>query len=227
MSTKNKTKYKKLKRNPKVSMTRYSTHNGFSVINYKGPLITEYLDQMMLTMNRALEESDNVILYRFDLRFPYWFDLGDIEQLPSNYITKFWSSLKSQVRAHVTRLLKEYDEYIDHWFRYFWCKEVKDVGSKPHYHAAVLLPRQFFDLIACRFDEVNLEGILKEAWARAINVPVYEALRAVWIPDNNVYPISADNRSSYAEAFYRVSYLAKTSTKLYGDGSQWFGSSRT
>ena len=47
--------YKKLKRNPNVSMSRYTTHRGLPVISHRGPLVPEYLDSILLTLDRSLE----------------------------------------------------------------------------------------------------------------------------------------------------------------------------
>lgn len=99
-------------------------------------------------------------------------------------------------------------------------------NGKPNYHVEVFLSRDLFECLANRFEAESLEGMIKEAWVRTINVPVYEAPGAAWIPENAVNHISSNDPDSFADAFYRLSYLAKTSTKPYGDGSQWFGYSR-
>lgn len=219
-------KFKTLKKNPNLTITRKRRHNGSLVLHSRGPLVTQYLDRIAGTLDKALNEFSEVIVYRFELRFPYWFDVDDLEKVSSNLITRFWASINSQVDSTAVSLNRDGYDIPYSRVRNIWCKESCRAGWTPHYHAALVLDADLFDKVFEAMQEDIFERIVKEAWARAINVPVYEVPKAAWIPENNIYRIIQDDFDSYEEAYKRLSYLAKSATKQYDDGSQWFGSSR-
>ncbi|MFL0797265.1 MAG: inovirus Gp2 family protein [Cellvibrionaceae bacterium] len=214
--------YPALKRNPNLNYTRKWRYRGLPVIHGRGPLITQYLDSIIDTLEKALSESPEIVVYRFDLRFPYWVGADDIGEMGQNLITKFWASVTSQLIACDKRLKGNVSFVSGSRRRNIWCKELPRIDGTPHYHAALILDSEFFEIIRDIYQSTSLEKIVKEAWARIIGVPLYESPNAVWIPENNIYYVSRDDPNSYAEAFERLSYLAKSSTKLYHDGSQWF-----
>jgi hypothetical protein len=215
-------KFKTLDRNPNLTITRKWRYKGYPVYPGKGPLVTQYLDDILETLNKALRESQEVVVFRFDLRFPYWIDVDDLRGLPLDLITRFWASVVSQLESCVNRLQKDGCDVVLSKFRNVWCKELPRVNWTPHYHAALILDAKLFNALG----EGVVERIVKEAWARVTRITLNEAPDSVWIPDNHIYYILKDHLDSYADAFFRLSYLAKSATKLYHDGSQWFGCTR-
>jgi Inovirus Gp2 len=214
--------FKTFKKNPNLTITRKHRYKGYPVCHYRGPLITQYLDDILGTLNIALCESEEVVVYRFDLRFPYWIDVDDLRELSLDLITRFWASVVSQLESRVNRLQEDGCDITLSRFRNIWCKELPGTERTPHYHAALIVDAELFKALG----EVVVERVVKEAWARVTGITLYEAPNSVWIPENNIYYIVKDNLDSYADAFFRLSYLAKSATKLYHDGSQWFGSTR-
>ncbi|MNY80024.1 hypothetical protein D3C86_2209050 [compost metagenome] len=67
---------------------------------------------------------------------------------------------------------------------------------------------------------------LVEAWASALRLSVEVMSGLVEIPNNPSYPINRDDPVGQEAFFYRASYLCKSATKAYGDGSHGFGCSR-
>lgn len=219
--------YPTLKRNTNLTYTRKWRYRGLQVLHERGPLITQYLDDILETMNKALDEFPEIVVYRFELRFPHWIDTNDIGELSPDLITKFWASLVSQLKACVERLNRNGCNTPFSKLRNIWCKELPRMDWAQHYHCALVIDSSLFDLLCQVLQEGVFELLVKEAWARVIKVPVYEAPQAVWIPENNIYYVSKGDPNSYVDAFHRLSYLAKSSTKNYDDGSQWFGSTRS
>jgi len=219
-------KFKTFKKNPNLTITRKWKHNGCPVFHDRGPLITQYLDGIRDTLDKALNEFSEVVVYRFDLRFPHWVDADDARELPKELITNFWGSVVSQVQSAVVQISKSVGGIPYSRVRNIWCKELPRIAWTPHYHAALILDVDLFEGLCQFMCENVIEDIVKEAWARAIGVSVDESPNSVWIPDNNIYRVSNGDENSFEDAYYRLSYLAKSSTKQYHDNSRWFGCTR-
>jgi len=220
--------YKPLKRNPNLTISRYWTYAGIKVQPYKGPLITQYLNQITNQLNRSLNEHISVIVLRFDLHFPGWFDDEDMSQLKFNIITKFWESFKAKLSACVNRMQKRKINVTYCNPRYIWCKERVLKEGKHHYHCTLFLNSEMYEqILECHPDENLIIAMLEDAWARCLGYSAYEVKGTVFIPKNAVYQVARANFKQFDDVYYRLSYLAKTSTKWFDDGSQWFGSSRS
>ena len=68
---------------------------------------------------------------------------------------------------------------------------------------------------------------LVEAWASALGLSVEAVTGLVEIPSNPTYYLNRGESEELAEFFYRASYLCKSATKVFGDGSHGFGCSRS
>lgn len=220
------TQFRTLNRNPNLTYTRRRRYRGLNVVRGRGPLITQYLDRIIETLNRAFCDSSDIVVYRFELRFPHWINIDDFNEISSDLMTRFWASVTSQVKSRTSGSNRIGYSFPYSKLRNVWCKELARESWTPHYHAALILDADLFDNLRLSLYEGVLEEILKEAWARVIGVSVIESPDALWIPKNNIYRISREDSNSYAAVFHRLSYLAKSSTKLYNDGSQWFGATR-
>jgi hypothetical protein len=220
--------YNPLKRNPNLTVSRYWRYAGARVQPYKGPYITQYLDQILNQLDKSLNEHGGVIVLRFDLHFPGWFDDEDLAQLKSNIITKLWESFKAQLRACINQMQKQKVNVTYHNPRYLWCKERALKEGKHHYHCALILNREMYEqILEYHSDENLIITMLEDAWARCLGYSAYEVKGTVYIPKNAVYYVSKRNFKQHDDVFYRLSYIAKSSTKWFDDGSQWFGSSRS
>ena len=219
--------YSPLKRNPNLTVSRYWKYAGARVQPYKGPYITQYLDQILNQIDKSLNEHGEVIVLRFDLHFPSWFDDEDMKQLRPNIITRFWESFKAQLRACINQMKKQNINIIYHNPGYIWCKEKALKEGKHHYHCSLTLNNEMYEKILDYYEDENpITAMLKEAWARCLGYSAYEVEGSVYIPKNAVYHVTKRNHKQIDAVFYRLCYLAKSSTKWFDDGSQWFGCSR-
>ncbi len=78
-------------------------------------------------------------------------------------------------------------------------------------------------------DSGNLSSMIKGAWASALGIEYFEVKSSVHFLSNSTYYIYKEKESyqeTYRQCFYRLSYLAKTDTKIYSNGLKNFSTSR-
>ncbi len=219
--------YRTLKRNPNLTVSRYRQYAGLNVQYHKGPNITQYLDRILNRLDRSINNHSEIVVFRFDLHFPGWFDDEDLLDVGENIITRFWESFKSQLKACVRRMQRGGINIEYHAPDYIWCKERNGRGLRCHFHCVLILNQSMYDqLLEYHGGDDPVVCIIKRAWARCLGHSDYEVNGSVYVPDNAMYYVSKNNPEQYADVFYRLSYLAKSSTKWFDDGSQWFGGSR-
>lgn len=210
--------------NPNHSLFWGTKYAGLPIQD-KGPFISEYLERLYITMNRALNQYREVFAFRFDLRLP-------ANHFPNNSayenenIDRFIESFKAKIK-HNRQMAKRENPYAhSSVVRYVWAKEVGQQG-RPHYHLAILLNKDAFCAVgAYQPGRDNMFNRLLEAWASALGLPVGAVYGLVEIPDNAYYFLRRGDRASIAEFFSRASYLCKANTKAFGNGGHGFGSSR-
>lgn len=212
--------------NTNLTLHKESAYQGFAVQVDKGPFINEYLGRLHQTMERALTQYARVFAFRVDLRLP-----ADT-QLPAfaftnEVIDRFMASFKAKIKHNRSqaRLLNKYAH--DSKVRYVWAREQGQHG-KPHFHLAILLNRDAFTALG-KFEvgRDNMFNRLVEAWASALGLSVEAVKGLVEIPTNPFYYLNRGELEGQAEFFHRTSYLCKSATKVFGDGSHGFGCSRS
>lgn len=203
-----------------------SSYSGLPIQLEKGPFIREYLDRLHQTVMRAIGQYPRVFAFRFDLRLP----LGQNPQClnyENEIIDRFIESFKAKIR-HNRQMAFRVNKYAhDSVVRYVWTREVGQHG-RPHYHLAILLNYDAFCSLG-RFSpgRDNMFNRLQDAWASALGLPPDAVVGLVEIPANPYYHIHRDDSTSIAQFFFRASYLCKSATKSFGNGSHGFGASRT
>lgn len=216
----------RLQANTNLRLHYDSTFRGLPVMVGKGPFIHEYLDKLLITLQRAQDEHSRVFAARFDLRFPEGSQLP-ADSYTSQVVQRFVDSLKAKINHDRARSKQAKSCSHGTSIRYVWAKEIGQ-GGKPHYHFLLLLNRDAyhtFGLFNSEFE--NMYGRIQAAWASALGLPCGEGIGLVHVPQNAVYGVfRGDGEVGLEGVFNRASYLCKAATKVYGDGSHSFGCSR-
>lgn len=213
-------------KNANLTLHRETAYQGLPVQVDKGPFITEYLDRLHRTMGRALCQYPRVFAFRFDLRLPADTQLPDYV-FTNAVIDRFIESFKAKIK-HNRSQARQLNKYAhDSKVRYVWARE-QGLHGKPHYHLAILLNRDAFTALG-KFEagRDNMFNRLVEAWASALGLSVEAVKGLVEIPANPFYYLNRGGPEGQAAFFHRTSYLCKSATKVFGDGSHGFGSSRS
>jgi Inovirus Gp2 len=211
--------------NTNLTLHYHSTYQGLPIQFDKGPFILEYLHRLYQTMNCAIDQYRCVFAFRLDLRFPPGpipHDLSDDNQI----IERFIESFKAKIRHNRQLALRENKYAHDTVVRYVWAREVGQQG-RPHYHLAILLNFDAFSTLGYfSSGRDNNFKRLQGAWASALGLPLDAVDGLLEIPKNAYYHIHRDDDASIAKFFFRASYLCKSATKSFGNGSHGFGASR-
>lgn len=212
--------------NSNLTLHYDSSYLGLPIQCDKGPFILEYLQRLHQTMNRAIDQYRRVFAFRIDLHHPPGsipHDLSNDNQI----IERFIESFKAKIRHNRQLALRENKYAHDTVVRYVWTREVGQHG-RPHYHLTILLNFDAFSTLGTySLGRDNMFNRLHEAWASALGLLSGSVVGLVHIPENPYYPLHRDDSQSIAKFFYRASYLCKSATKSFGNGSHGFGASRT
>jgi len=199
-----------------------TTFEGMKVQTKCGRLEKKHLVSIKKTLDLALDEHPKTCAMRFDLHYP---DFFESRQAESNHISKFMDSLKAILDADLKRKKKLGKCTL----RKIWVKEQAN-SVKPHYHVVILVNGQVYNQLGSFYvSEGNMVSRIKQAWASALGVELWEADGVVHYPDNAVYMVNkngSDYKEKYESLFHRLSYFAKLDTKIYGCNGKNFGSSR-
>ena len=203
-----------------------STFQSWLIQEDKGPFIQQYLRRLQQTMQCALTQYPRVFAFRVDLRLPVGVQLPDYVYT-NQVIERFFESLKAKIK-HNRSMARQLNPYAhDSKVRYVWAREQGQHG-KPHHHLAILLNYDAFCALG-KFEagRDNMFNRLVEAWASALGLPVEAVSGLVEIPSNPYYHLQRDDLAGQEKFFYRTSYLCKSATKVFVDGSHGFGCSRS
>ncbi|HCS8192685.1 inovirus Gp2 family protein [Pseudomonas aeruginosa] len=202
-----------------------STYMGFPVQSAKGALVQEYLYRLKVTMEKALDNYPRVFAFRVDLRLPVnEHGFGCVGT--NGAIERFLESFKAKIR-HNRYMARQKNKYAHECtVRYVWAREIGR-NDRPHYHLLFLLNHDAFCTLGkISSDSDNMRSRLNQAWASALGLSLDAVAGLVHVPENPVYHLHRDNLEAQRALFYRASYLCKSATKRFGDGSHGFGCSR-
>lgn len=210
--------------NKNLSLFYKTDFFGYPVQKDYIPYISEYLNKTKNIIETTTNEYSRVFAFRVDLRFPSGIYLQIIDG--NTVIERFVSSLKAKIRHNRDRAKESNPHAHDTIVRYVWCREVGNEGFV-HYHVAVLLNNDAFCTLGkFEMDRDNLFNRMHEAWASALRISSSDAIGLVHFPENPFYQLRRNDSQSIADFFYRVSYLSKAATKLFGNNVHGFGASR-
>jgi hypothetical protein len=201
------------------------TFRDWPIQSGKGPFIEQYLHRLWETMHYSIGAYRQVFAFRLDLRFPKETQLPKTAYA-NQVICRFIESFKAKIKHNrdMARLANPYAH--DTVVRYVWARE-KGQQGQIHFHLVILLNKDAFCTLG-KFEigRDNNFNRLVEAWASALGLNAENASGLVEIPDNACYYLDNKDLDSQRELFYRSSYLCKSATKIFDDGSHSFGNSR-
>ena len=212
--------------NTNLIFHRDSTFLGWPIQEDKGPFIQQYLHRLLETMQYALAEYPRVFAFRVDLRLPMGIPLPDYAYT-NQVIEYFIASFKAKIKHNRSRACVSNPYAHDFKVRYFWVREHGQQG-KPHYHLAILLNRDAFNCLGWfNSDRDNMFNRLQEAWASALGLSIGEVRGLVESPRKSIYKLNRGDLEGQTAFFSRTSYMCKSATKVFEDGSHAVGCSRS
>lgn len=198
--------------------------NGFPVQTHCGPLSAQYIQSIESTLTQAVICHPRTLAVRVDLRFPV-----NAQRTDDAVISRFFASLKARIEADLNAKSRAGKRVHPCRLRYAWARE-QDSAPLQHYHVLLLFNADTYNYLGrYRAESGNLACRIRSAWASAVGGIVDDLGSAVHFPDNPIYRIdagSANFTESYRAVIYRASYMAKLSTKQYGDHIRHFGCSQ-
>jgi hypothetical protein len=201
-------------------------YNSMPVMDGNYPMITEYLDALEGVIEKATDEYRRVFAFRFDLHFPVNVPASP-NSLGNSSASKFVDSLKAKIRYNRSAAAKTSLFVHNTTVRYFWVREVGELG-RVHYHFVVCLNGNAFNWLGSyHAPSGNMASRVWEAWASALGETVENAKPLVHFPENPSYMLARDDPESIEVFFHRASYLCKARTKQYGFGHHGYGASRS
>ncbi|WP_442199846.1 inovirus Gp2 family protein [Shewanella xiamenensis] len=173
-----------------------------------------------------MQNYSKVFAVRVDLRFPDMFESSD-----TAVITRFFESLKAQLKADYQAKLRNTTDGQVHASElfYIWVKEISG-RDKCHYHVCLFFNGHAYKSLG-KFElgRANMYNRIHKAWASALRLDISHVQGLIHFPENAQYLLcrnQADFTYIYQDLFKRLSYFAKTDTKIYGNGNHNFGCSR-
>ncbi len=210
---------------PAENLVNTSCYSSYPVLTNIGPLNPFYLERLLSVIDRALIDHPRTLAIRCDLRLPEGY--GDVG---SDLMTKFFESLKAQIRADLLRRAAEGKRVHECNVRYAWVRERCNSDS-PHFHIVIFLNHDTYYTLGKYADEQgrNMATRIWKAWSSALRRLPEESNGLVHFPNNPTYRLNVNSPEFWslkAELFRRLSYFAKLETKEYGTGSRSFGCSQ-
>ncbi|MGI2065300.1 inovirus Gp2 family protein [Shewanella sp. MF08487] len=201
-------------------------YDGLQTLSFMNGAIEEYLNKISKVINGVVMEYSKVFAIRVDLRFPDTFESSD-----TAVITRFFESLKAQLKADYQAKLRNTTDGQVHASElfYIWVKEMSG-RDKCHYHVCLFFNGHAYKSLG-KFElgRANMYNRIHKAWASALRLDIFNAQGLIHFPVNAQYLLcrnQADFTYIYQDLFKRLSYFAKTDTKIYGNGNHNFGCSR-
>lgn len=197
------------------------------VLTGKGPLVKSYLKIIYRVIKNAMDDHGRVLLLRCELYFPRGMSLPD--NAHTNEIAdKFIASVKSQVKADMHRKKSPHKPAV----RFVMAREYSTY-NRPHYHLALLLNGHAYRALGTfDYKGENIFWKIAKAWARALEIPVEMAKARIYYNWGkrgvSAYRLNPeDNYIQLPAAFQHCSYLCKSATKRFGNGSRGLLSSNS
>ncbi|EPH0109090.1 MULTISPECIES: inovirus Gp2 family protein [Enterobacteriaceae] len=201
---------------------------------YKSPIDLNILNPLLNMVYDTLEQNKRILGIRTDSRFAQSHVPGEpdlpicFQRDDERAITRFYESLKSQLRADHNRSRRPGNPTIP---SYGWCRE-RDTSVHPHYHLMLLFNADVYGYLG-NYQELNAKNMatrIQKAWCSAIGLAHEDYFTLAEFPPNAVYRFSRldalDRNPVYWNFLIRLAYLAKTRTKDVHSGYRNFGTSQ-
>lgn len=210
-------------------LTRHnqSTYKGLPVLSCKEGYVSEYLERLLCTLNRATQKHSKSFAIRIDLHFPQYYSSIGHEVLSNEYLQSFIKFLNRQLKKYKDQKKRLGQRVHDVDFEYAWARESGPKSGKPHFHLLLLFNGHTFNTLGHFSNDCeSLYNRIGTAWAEALKMYPHEGVQFVRFIGDAQYHLHSGNEEQLAELFRRASYLAKLVTKNFHDGYHVFGSSR-
>ena len=219
---------KRVRENPNLSFHYSQYYQGLSVKVTRGPLITEWLEKMRLSLTEQLTLHSKVFVLRIDLTFPSFYTVPEGEVLGNDYYGRFKRRLRS--------LLNDVNYNRSHGLKLIAAREYDESGNKPHFHLMVILNGNAINSSGTwDVSHDNLYARLHYAWAFALGLHVHEVLGLIQFCDGvnyvgnqreqskgGAFLLHRGDQKMLDDVFFACSYLTKYATKNFNDGCHPF-----
>lgn len=192
-----------------------------------GEISSEQLKTSVEVITNFLNKHPRVFAVRVDLRFPH-IPVMDDPDMPTSFppeveeeevITRFFSSLKSQIQALRHRKGQTGKPFF---LGYIWVKE-QVTSQYPHYHVVLLFNRDDYGYLGdySNFDADNMATRIRKAWCRALRLAYPDYASLVHFPPDAEYRFDRRDAVLHNEKFYkfleRIGYFFKLRSKVEGE----------
>ncbi|WP_279062807.1 inovirus Gp2 family protein [Lelliottia amnigena] len=201
---------------------------------YRSPIDRDILIPLLNMVYGALVQNNRILAIRTDPRFALSHVPGEpdlpicFQRDDAQAITRFFESLKSQLRADHNRSRRSGDTTLP---SYGWCRE-RDTSEHSHYHLMLLFNADVYGYLG-NYQELNAKNMatrIQKAWCSAIGLAHEDYSTLAEFPPNAVYRFSRidalDRSTLYWDFLIRLAYLAKTRTKDVHSDYRNFGTSQ-
>lgn len=201
---------------------------------YDSHIDLNILNSLLGMVYGTLDQYNRILAIRTDLRFAQSHVPGEpdlpicFQRDDAQAITRFFDSLKSQLRADHNRSRRPGNPTFP---SYGWCRE-RDTSVHLHYHLMLLFNRDVYGYLGNyqNLDADNMATRIQKAWCSAVGLSHQDYPTLTEFPFNPEYWFSradALNRTQiYWNFLIRLAYLAKTRTKDVHSGYRNFGTSQ-
>ncbi|HHJ4615633.1 TPA: inovirus Gp2 family protein [Citrobacter freundii] len=218
------------------SLTNEEIHDLVEIASrkYRSPIDLNILNPLLNMVYGTLMKNNRILGIRTDSRFAQSHVPGEpdlpicFQRDDEQAITRFYESLKSQLRADHNRSRRPGDPTLP---SYGWCRE-RDTSVHPHYHLVLLFNADVYGYLG-NYQELNAKNMatrIQKAWCSAIGLAHEDYFTLAEFPPNAVYRFSRldalDRNPVYWNFLVRLAYLAKTRTKDVHSGYRNFGTSQ-
>lgn len=176
------------------------------------PVNTIILEEIHRRIDSITKYLSQCYLVRFDLTFPASDSICSSPLQENKILSLFWKKLVSDKFKRGKR--KHYH------LEYFWVREVES-SKHGHYHCFIIFDKHKLDSIGSIQNSTGLFGLIQRIWREetgggAVHIP---ELAKNGLLVRQVHPHEKD------DAFYALSYLAKTRGKYVDTGVRNYGGS--
>lgn len=210
---------------PNLHLHASDSFYGMPVLSGSLPMVTEYLEALHSTLQKALLEYPRVFAVRVEPVIPTEINNRMTIEDHQLLIRAFTASLRAIIK-HDRQRRRQFGWAPNTRLRYAWCREVYK-NDKPHYHFFLIFNRDAYHNIGSPGSpDENLANRISRAWHSALGLEWNRHVPLIHVPVSPQFWIDRGNLTSLDNAFKRASYMCKADTKRYGDGMRSFGTSR-
>ena len=180
-------------------VTVYRNHPIYPCLDINTNYNLGILDRNIDLVHRAFKAHAQVLLIRFDVRYPTGYNAPNDNSLFQRFIELYSQYLRRQ----------GFDP------RYLWCREQSN-AKRFHYHV-------YFLLDGTRIRYMPHLGKAEEIWTRVLGLTMSQGLIHYCNPNGNI--IHRGDQAGINDAIKWLGYLAKTATKSPVPSVRMWGSS--